>query len=444
MGSSDSKILSAVKADDVAALNEALAEGAQISDIDKDGWSLLHWAVHKKSNAVLPRLLERRILDVNQRSAKGWFSGGFSPLHLAVRNDNVPAVVLLAEAGADLTAHCQSGWPPLAYAVYDNRPAAAESLLMCGASPSALTSGGESCLRMCVKHRHTGVLAVLLSFPVAEPQRVEAFQHALKAGPEALGCVEVLLRANAVSAEVAAAAVTSVGADLRRATERMATRAEQLRRSEELSRRAPSRGAPPQQASAAEAAAAAALLVASLREAQKEVEYLTRLLAKLTAHVAAAAAQVRAPAEEAVLAPAALPPPQLGGRLMGRLGTAVPAAPGAGAGFAPAPISPATTQPVGRAAEPPPGVASAPLAAEAPPAAEAGSVARAGEGASEPAARGESTSCPVCWDADAPKNCALIPCGHVLCGDCAARFLARGERCPMCRTPIARTMKLFL
>jgi hypothetical protein len=394
--------------------------------------------VHKKSNAVLPRLLERRILDINQRTAKGWFSGGFSPLHLAVRNDNVPAVVLLSEAGADLTAHCQSGWPPLAYAVYDNRPAAAESLLMCGASPSALTSGGESCLRMCVKHRHAGVLAVLLSFPVAEPQRVEAFQHALKAGPDALGCVDVLLRANAVSAEVAAAAVTSVGTDLRRATERMATRAEQLRRSEELSRRA--RDALPQQAGAAEAATAAALLVASLREAQKEVEYLTGLLAKLTAHVAAAAEQVRAPA--------ALPPPQLADRLMGWAGAARPAAPGAGAGFetlaAPPMEPPAAAQPLGRVVEASPGVGSAPLAAEAPPAAKSGSIARAGETAPGSTERREGACCPVCWDSDAPKNCALVPCGHVLCGGCAARFLARGERCPMCRTPIARTMKLFL
>lgn len=62
-------------------------------------------------------------------------------------------------------------------------------------------------------------------------------------------------------------------------------------------------------------------------------------------------------------------------------------------------------------------------------------------------------SCPVCLEA-AQRNTALVPCGHVLCARCAQffappqRHVARGggglKPCPICRAPVASTLRTFM
>lgn len=39
-------------------------------------------------------------------------------------------------------------------------------------------------------------------------------------------------------------------------------------------------------------------------------------------------------------------------------------------------------------------------------------------------------SCAVCFE---PTSATLSPCGHVVCMQCAARWLARSPTCPVCR-----------
>lgn len=58
------------------------------------------------------------------------------------------------------------------------------------------------------------------------------------------------------------------------------------------------------------------------------------------------------------------------------------------------------------------------------------------------AAGGDATSalggcCPVCLDNG--RNVALVPCGHTLCRECAARV----RPCPVCRSPIASILTLY-
>ena len=50
-------------------------------------------------------------------------------------------------------------------------------------------------------------------------------------------------------------------------------------------------------------------------------------------------------------------------------------------------------------------------------------------------------SCSVCYSR--PRNCCVIPCGHVYCESCANRALSRG-RCFACRAAIEQKIKIYL
>jgi len=58
---------------------------------------------------------------------------------------------------------------------------------------------------------------------------------------------------------------------------------------------------------------------------------------------------------------------------------------------------------------------------------------------SAPPPEPDARSCPICF-AEAPSLMALIPCGHVICNECISHFTG----CPMCRTPITGTHRVFL
>jgi hypothetical protein len=55
----------------------------------------------------------------------------------------------------------------------------------------------------------------------------------------------------------------------------------------------------------------------------------------------------------------------------------------------------------------------------------------------------EETQCVVCFDA--PKEYAIVPCGHMcVCASCADQLTkTRTPMCPVCRGPIRETMKVF-
>jgi hypothetical protein len=60
-----------------------------------------------------------------------------------------------------------------------------------------------------------------------------------------------------------------------------------------------------------------------------------------------------------------------------------------------------------------------------------------------PPPEAEETMCVVCFDA--PKDHAIVPCGHVcVCASCAEQLTkTRTPTCPVCREPIQQTMKVF-
>jgi len=58
-----------------------------------------------------------------------------------------------------------------------------------------------------------------------------------------------------------------------------------------------------------------------------------------------------------------------------------------------------------------------------------------------PARQPRADECPVCFGTT--RECALVPCGHLLCDTCAVVYDDGGRPCPVCRTPVERVMKVY-
>jgi len=50
-----------------------------------------------------------------------------------------------------------------------------------------------------------------------------------------------------------------------------------------------------------------------------------------------------------------------------------------------------------------------------------------------------SRECDICMNS-AFEVYALVPCGHLLCKQCAGRF----SKCPTCSKPVASTLRVFM
>lgn len=58
-----------------------------------------------------------------------------------------------------------------------------------------------------------------------------------------------------------------------------------------------------------------------------------------------------------------------------------------------------------------------------------------------PAREPRADECPVCFGTT--RECALVPCGHLLCDACAGVYDDGNHSCPVCRTPVERVMKVY-
>ena len=61
--------------------------------------------------------------------------------------------------------------------------------------------------------------------------------------------------------------------------------------------------------------------------------------------------------------------------------------------------------------------------------------------ARQPSRQPRADECPVCFGTT--RECALVPCGHLLCDTCAVVYDDGGRPCPVCRTPVERVMKVY-
>ncbi len=81
-----------------------------------NGWNALHYAVYNDNLNLAKKLIEKNHFDVNKKS-----KAGISPLHIAVKNRDLPMVKLLLKEGADINIQDNNGLTPLHYAVGQRR-----------------------------------------------------------------------------------------------------------------------------------------------------------------------------------------------------------------------------------------------------------------------------------------------------------------------------------
>jgi ankyrin repeat protein len=119
----DAPLLTAVKAGDTTAARALLARNADVNAAERDGTTVLHWAVEHDDAALAGALIARgaRVTAANRY--------GVTPLHLAATNGNAHILDLLLGAGADVAAALPSGETALMAAARTGTPAAIKSLL---------------------------------------------------------------------------------------------------------------------------------------------------------------------------------------------------------------------------------------------------------------------------------------------------------------------------
>jgi len=147
----------AVQAGDRDTVRKLVQAKADVSAVEADGMTPLHWAVRSNDVEISVLLLRAGA------NAKAATRNGITPLWLAVMNRNAEMTATLLKAGADANATLPSGETILMTAAKAGNAEVADSLLKAGAKVSATgPSFGETALMIAAAENHVGMIGVLL------------------------------------------------------------------------------------------------------------------------------------------------------------------------------------------------------------------------------------------------------------------------------------------
>jgi ankyrin repeat protein len=136
---------------DEAALHQLLARGADIAARDLDGLGVLHRAailhLDEATDGRMAAFL-RAGADVNATATMRGRGGGYTPLHLAVEEGHLSQVRCLLRHGADKNAQTDDGSTPLMIAVRVLDVPAVSEMLAAGARLDLRDAGGQTALEI--------------------------------------------------------------------------------------------------------------------------------------------------------------------------------------------------------------------------------------------------------------------------------------------------------
>ena len=187
----DTRLLDAVKSENLAAVKMALTQGAAVTAADPDGSTALHWAAQRNNDEIAAALLAAgakpdaktrfnvtplslaamngnakmiaRMLDAGA-DANGTSNEGQTILMTAALNGNPEAVKLLIQRGADVNAvEPYKGQTALMFAAGEGNAKALEQLVEFKADVKAKSKGGYTAFLFAVRNRHMDAAKVLLS-----------------------------------------------------------------------------------------------------------------------------------------------------------------------------------------------------------------------------------------------------------------------------------------
>ena len=162
----------AIKSDHVAAIQQLLARGFDVNTLDPQGQHCLALAIREPSPKVAKVLIEAPQIDLNVLNAQGESplmlaalkgqleladkmvkkgadvnKPGWTPLHYAASNGHLPVIRLLLENHAYIDAESPNGSTPLMMASMYGSPAAVKLLLDEGADPLLKNQQGMTALQ---------------------------------------------------------------------------------------------------------------------------------------------------------------------------------------------------------------------------------------------------------------------------------------------------------
>jgi hypothetical protein len=125
--------------------NHAANQRAEVEELARCAAEAMKDGDHGQALASTTELL-RHPVGLDER----WVGGGRTLLAEAVRFNSAAVVAVLLDHGADVNMACVSGLAPLHIAAMNGRPALAHDLLLWGANPNQVDSGGLTPLRKAI------------------------------------------------------------------------------------------------------------------------------------------------------------------------------------------------------------------------------------------------------------------------------------------------------
>jgi ankyrin repeat protein len=157
-------LFDAVAAGDKAAVEQALASGAEIDSRARDQATLLIAAAVDNQPAIAELLLSKGA-DVMARN-----SGGFTPLHAAAFSGSLPIAKLLLAKGAVLDdAANKAGVTPMMVAGEENHVDVAEYLIAQGADPNHAEAHGYLPISRALWKGNTDIVSLYKQHGIACP-----------------------------------------------------------------------------------------------------------------------------------------------------------------------------------------------------------------------------------------------------------------------------------
>lgn len=153
----------AAKANDVVTVEKLLALGAEVNAVSSNGSTPIFYAVEYPSHSV--RVLDKLLAagaNVNVKRVSielgehdnSIEEAGITPLHLAVRSNNFPAVIKLLDKGADVNATNDYNETPLHLAVFNKNLEMIKVLILRGADVHSVNLSGKTPLMLYLKRFH--------------------------------------------------------------------------------------------------------------------------------------------------------------------------------------------------------------------------------------------------------------------------------------------------